>query len=434
MPLLTCPTCRVQLDIPAELVGRQVKCSECATVLDPRDMDRPPRSPERGPYRDDRDRPRRRDDYAREDEYGLPPAGGKKPKRGRTIQIVCLIGGLCLLLLVGLVIFFGSAATHQKREDLTYIPEQTALVGRVRVKDFDHIPETKNLGGLLQKAMMLDPNAREAGEAIGVLAKHLKNVDEIFYAVAPESPNQVPGFGLTVIIHANKAYTTDEVGEILNQMNLTQVRKQSIRGLEVRQFVPADQADRQRGNWFRNQDDAFGLCLLDEKTILFADMKTLRDSLRPKYEPMFDDRLQGMVDTKELEKRSVYVAVNLLAFDDAPAEAPDTFVVSADITKKKVTGNGELTYPSAQIAQQRHIQFQNQFGMFQLGVGMFGRGSKSLRAVVNGLKVNVDGRKLKGTYEVPSADLNQAILDAQGLVNNIPNFGGRLQGRWNKKN
>lgn len=35
MPVLTCPTCGKSLNIPADLMGKQVKCFACMAILTP---------------------------------------------------------------------------------------------------------------------------------------------------------------------------------------------------------------------------------------------------------------------------------------------------------------------------------------------------------------------------------------------------------------
>lgn len=91
---VACPNCRVELDIPEELLGQPVRCSSCATTFTPQ-LRRPAeeRRASRNPaLDDDEDRPRRRPE---------PPKSG----RGLLTVVSLLLAGtfgVCCLGCVGL--------------------------------------------------------------------------------------------------------------------------------------------------------------------------------------------------------------------------------------------------------------------------------------------------------------------------------------------
>src|SRR5437868_1368179 len=63
MPTIACPTCGKSLNVPADLLGKKVKCSSCQGVFtaEAESAPAPADEPERRPARDEgEDRPRRR--------------------------------------------------------------------------------------------------------------------------------------------------------------------------------------------------------------------------------------------------------------------------------------------------------------------------------------------------------------------------------------
>ncbi|MGF1582877.1 MAG: hypothetical protein ACFCD0_26450 [Gemmataceae bacterium] len=434
MPVLTCPTCDVRLEIPDEFLGRQVKCSECATILDASNAEPTRPSSQRAGRGEDEvafrergeSRPRYQDDVRvarrspgneRLDSNGEKSAAAskrKKPKGRSVALIVGLIGTACLLVVVGIVIGFWSGSVHEKQEDMAYIPDQTAMVCRLRLKDFNHLPNDKNLDDVLQQAVAQDRNARDLAKFAQAFDQHLENIDEIFFAYAPQSPNTIPGVGMTVIVHTNKDFTIDEVVDVLEKMDLEEIRNQRLQGKDVRHLVPTDIADQRKRDWLgRNRDDAYGACLLDERTILIGDIKTMRDSLKGDYEPEMASGLQEVFDAKELKKRSLYFAADFLALGPPP-KSPNSGFLYVDITKKKLSAAAEFRFRSAQAANALHREYRTLRGPVD-GLLLFA--PKSIRSVVNGLKVEVDGQKLKGTYDVEIEDLERAMIDAQQFAN-----------------
>lgn len=86
MPLISCPSCRAELDIPADWLGESITCSDCQTEFVARASARPrsaPR-PRLDDDEDDDDRPRRR----------------RPPKKSSTGPTLLILGGLGLLVLL----------------------------------------------------------------------------------------------------------------------------------------------------------------------------------------------------------------------------------------------------------------------------------------------------------------------------------------------
>ena len=107
MPIISCPQCQKQLQLPEAFAGREVQCPGCKNIFAP-PVDRPSSAPPPPPpgdrfeqedyprpsrHDDDYDAPRRRrsrdDDY---DDYDDRPIRRRlKPHRGSTIQILGIL-------------------------------------------------------------------------------------------------------------------------------------------------------------------------------------------------------------------------------------------------------------------------------------------------------------------------------------------------------
>jgi hypothetical protein len=133
MPQHNCPSCGKSLSIPEDLVGRQVRCSACATVFvagvkaEPPSASagetaaQPPEKPERRPAVEDADdRPRRYEDDDDSDDQVRRPRRDALPHRGNTIltlgisALACI--GLCPFLTPVLGIIAWVMGSHDLRE------------------------------------------------------------------------------------------------------------------------------------------------------------------------------------------------------------------------------------------------------------------------------------------------------------------------------
>ena len=99
---VACPNCRVELDIPEELLGQPVRCSSCATTFTP------PGGPSRGDRPDDRRADRGESRNAALDDEDRPRRRPEPRKSGRgLLGVVSLLlagtFGVCCLGCVGLL-------------------------------------------------------------------------------------------------------------------------------------------------------------------------------------------------------------------------------------------------------------------------------------------------------------------------------------------
>ncbi len=151
MPTIACPTCGKSLNVPADLLGKKVKCSSCQGVFTAEaesapapaeeparrpapvdDEDRPRRRPRDGDDLEE-ERPRRRRDEDEDDDRPRRRRGGYAPHRGTLILVLGILG----LLFCG--IFTGIPAWIMGNNDLKEIragrmdPEGESLtnVGRI---------------------------------------------------------------------------------------------------------------------------------------------------------------------------------------------------------------------------------------------------------------------------------------------------------------
>jgi LSD1 subclass zinc finger protein len=176
VPLVTCPSCRTELDVPADWLGDSIRCSDCQAEFVAR---APARArPSARPRDDEDDRPRRRAVYDDDDdEDDRPRRRRRRPQKGGGAgKVLLILGGVGLLILLvcgggigWFVVSIGKPMTFAESDWRDHpVPDGAASVQVPVAMKPDPIP-SPGFGVTVHKDMWEASGLKDAAFAFGVV-------------------------------------------------------------------------------------------------------------------------------------------------------------------------------------------------------------------------------------------------------------------------
>ncbi len=262
MPIISCPSCGAQLQVPEGSEGRQAKCSQCPAVfpipmttqVSPQPVPMPspqPAPPPQGEYTPQ---------FHNELDFGQVPLRGHR-KKSPVLLILFISGGVLLAIVAVIVVIFLLLPRSGPDQDLKFMPEEAREIRYYRVAELvkskiyqDFVDDEADDKERLEKTME---------ETLGV---EWRDVTTITVGRSR--------FDSVMVVHTNTSYRAQDI-------------------LDNRTDDEEDYSEEKEGDYeyyVSKRDSAF--CILDRQRILFASKKMMEDILDRNERPEFSEDLE----------------------------------------------------------------------------------------------------------------------------------------------
>ncbi len=324
MPLVACPGCQTQLQLPDGMEGRQAKCPQCNMVFQipsitstPPAPPPPPAPPTGGGF-----------------QYDAPERAPRKrgrssqAKKGNKVLLFSLIGGGVLLLAV---LGFGgymlvSWIFSGPGGDIRYLPDDTNVVASVKVDSILQSGAYKRIMEMEGLEEGEEPMKENFAKSLGIPMDDISSImiGGKIGLKALKGGGGAPSF--TVIVRTKKAFSADD---IIDELTGGEAEFEEDEVGDFTIYYPGP--------------DSFGppiaFSVVESNKIVFSNNKdVLEEVLDRNGNPDLSDKMKETMDNVNWSSSVVVVAALGDLFEDAfellPEDNPQMSFVNMDLLKK----------------------------------------------------------------------------------------------------